>query len=151
VNDPFFFEELAGIMGRKGERAMLSRKSKILALLVICLGLGFFAYRFVTPKPQVNRESYEKIQIGMTMNEVQDIFQAAPGDYSTGPVHLHSVKQIVLAGIFPRGEGNTWRGDDGEFTVWFDNQGVVTFKWVVPGFRAADYSFIDKLRRWLGF
>jgi hypothetical protein len=95
------------------------KSTKLLVLLVACLGLGFLAYRFVTFNPHVNRQSYEKIQIGMTMSEVQEILGGPPGDYSTGPVHLHSVKQIAHDG-----KENRWRGDDGEFTIWFDNQGV---------------------------
>src|SRR5713226_2640438 len=116
-------------------------KKKFLALL-ICLVLVFLAYPYFAPKPQVNRTNYEKIQLGMTSNEVQAILRVPPGDYSTGPVHFHSVKQLALAGIVPPGKEKTWNCDDGQITLWFDNQGVVVFKHMVPGFRVEGSNFL---------
>ena len=125
-------------------------RKRLLALL-LCLSFLFFAIAFFLPRPRVNRESYEKIQVGMSSREVECIFGAAPGDYSTGPVHLHSVKQLVLGGIFPSGEPKTWSGDEGNFTVWFDERGVVTFKHIVPGFRVGGFSsFLYRLRELFG-
>jgi len=106
----------------------------------LCLSFLFLAIAFVLSRPRVNRESYQKIEVGMSSREVECIFGAGPGDYSTGPVHFHSVKQLALAGIFPPGEAKTWHGDDGQFTVWFDDRGVVTYKHMVPGFRVGGFS-----------
>ena len=122
-----------------------------LLVLFLCPSFLFLAIAFFLPRPRVNRENYEKIQVGMSSREVECIFGAAPGDYSTGPVHLHSVKQLVLGGIVPAGEAKTWCGDDGHFTVWFDDKGVVTYKHIVPGFRVGGFSsFLYRLRELFG-
>jgi hypothetical protein len=125
-------------------------RKRLLALL-LCLSFLFLAIAFFLSRPRVNRESYGKIQVGMSSREVECIFGAGPGDYRTGPVHLHSVKQLALAGIFPAGEAKKWYGDDGHFAVWFDDKGVVTYKHMVPGFRVGGFSsFLYRLRELFG-
>ena len=120
---------------------------KRLLVLFLCLSFLFLAIAFFLPRPRVNWESYEKIQVGMSSREVECIFGAGPGDYSTGPVHFHSVKQV--GGV---GRAKTWCGDDGQITVWFDDKGVVAFKHRVPGFRVGGFSsFLYKLRRFFGW
>jgi hypothetical protein len=131
---------------------MLSHKSKRLLLpFVICLGLGVVASWFLTPTHHVNREGFEKIQIGMTMMEVQEILGGPPGDYSTGAFEWDRngrSEARLVRWIF--GTPKTWSGDEGVLFVWFNSQGVVREKHMVPGFRV-EASYLHKLRRWLGF
>ena len=123
------------------------KSKKLLVLLIVCLGLGVVASWLFTPRHHVNREGFEKIQIGMTSSRVQEILGGPSGDYSTGVVKWEQFARLearILRWSF--GTPKTWSGDEGELMVWFSSQGVVREKHMVPGVRV-QASFFRKLGR----
>ena len=56
----------------------MKRKLKWTAVVLAVLLLGFGAAIFLWPRDRITAESWEKIQLGMTVEEVQDIL-GGPG------------------------------------------------------------------------
>jgi hypothetical protein len=101
----------------------------------------------VLQRHRVNRESFKYVRAGMTEQELGAILGGPAGNYTTGPVHLYSVKQILDP---PSGAiCKEWHGDDGSLTVWL-NEGRVVLVHVIPGFPTGERPW-DRLRRWLGW
>jgi hypothetical protein len=100
-----------------------------------CLGLAaFWGVRLLTPRHRINRESLEKIQVGMTLEEVEAILGVPPGDYAT--------KECGIA----------WVGDEGAIHVMLTPEGRVSYKgWVEPWRELiGEVTLLDKLRGWFG-
>jgi hypothetical protein len=123
------------------------KSKKLLVLLVACLGLGFVSYRFVAPRHHVNREGFERIQVGMHINEVQQILGGPPGDYSTGPAECDTILIVTGESV---GTRKSWLGDEGRLNIWFDNHEMVTDKLLFTGRRVGETSLLNRLRQWFG-
>jgi hypothetical protein len=107
-------------------------KSRIRLLILVSVLLALWLTLFLS-KGRISRRNFEKIRVGMTTKEVEDIL-GPQGDYSTRP--------IELAGHTPH-----WMTNNAVIWVWFDSHGrVVSKDFVVP--RSA--SFLEKLGLWLG-
>ena len=98
-----------------------------------CVGLAvFWGVRLLTPPHRINRESLEKIQVGMTLDEVEAILGVPPGEYAT--------KEC----------GIEWVGDEGAIHVMLNPEGRVSYKaWLEPWF-IGEVTFFDKLQGWFG-
>jgi hypothetical protein len=67
----------------------MSRQKRVwlwLGLLVTLATAGIAGVEILWPRSPINQENFEKIQMGMSLQEVQDIFGRPPGDYSTAEV-----------------------------------------------------------------
>ena len=88
----------------------------------------------------IRYENFEKIQEGMTRDEVEELLGCAPGDYTTGPVDFSNGRQrgFVLGVDMSFGTilvyeidlrrlpvRAVWEGDRGTITVTFDSDGKV--------------------------
>ncbi len=71
----------------------------------------------------IDREHYDRIQLGMSRAEVEAVLGGPPGDFATEDVS-YGVTDSDLA-IFTAGPYEYWAGDDGDVWVAFDEQGAV--------------------------
>jgi hypothetical protein len=94
-------------------------------------------------KPGISKENYERVERGMTLQEVEDVLGGPEGDYRTGKVEIDSWKpdeefmnvhmsMEVLLGEF-RPTHMWWYGDEGLIYVCFDEQDKVCTKSFGPG------------------
>ena len=112
-----------------------------------CLGLVVvWLFRPHPPAHRINQESYDKIQIGMSPEEVEAIFGVPPGSYSTkkGSVCLTCTPGF-LAGQTTELD---WISDEAVIQVWLNDEKKVIY---CEGTLFADETVFDQLRRWLGF
>lgn len=114
-----------------------------------CLGLaGFWGVRLLTPRHRINHGSFEKIQVGMTLEEVEALVGVPPGDYASGPYHLASLcrfgwggKQRLLV---------SWVGNEGQIQVLVDNEKKVCGSMWADISLLEESNIIEKLRCWMG-
>src|SRR5438876_12330427 len=99
-------------------------KVALAAGLVIVVGILILRHR---PGPQINRASYEQIQVGMTQAQVEAILGGPPGDY--GARELEAYTHIGSEGQLPEvGRVERWLGTSAFIAVEFDGLGTATAK-----------------------
>src|SRR5262249_49291668 len=139
----------------------MKRKLKWLAIVVAVALLGFGTALLLWPRDRITAESWQKIQIGMTEKEVEDIL-GGPGknneEYEAHMLKEKNKRPIIDVLSEPEGgwlfvEGeNTryryWIGHRGCMQVRFNPRGQVAFKFFESW---RELSFIDRLRDWLGW
>jgi hypothetical protein len=110
--------------------------------LVAVVGVVGIAAFLLGPRSPVNPDNFEKIQVGMTLAEVEDIL-GGPGR----PVSVWNRSgRRNAAGELAQETCRVWEGGETVITIFFDEQGVVLEKEIghQPG------SMLDRFRRWLG-
>jgi hypothetical protein len=119
---------------------MAIRKHRWLWLISLVGATSLFIYFLSRRSPAVSLEAEERIQFGMTEDEVLMILKAPPGDYRTRTVlygGLHRSPEFLHPHDFhdpsPVVEREplrmeTWTTDYGEMKVWFDLNGRVAGK-----------------------
>jgi hypothetical protein len=120
----------------------MKRKLKWTAVVLAVVLLGFGAALFLWPRDRVTAESVDKIRVGMTEKEVEDML-GGPG--IKAPFTSKRIK--VGPGVPPT--IHFWLGRNGFIEIEFDNDGQVIGK----SFHNVKDSpnFIDRLRDWLGW
>jgi hypothetical protein len=146
--------------------ATMKRKLKwITAVLAVSL-LGFGTVLLLWPRDRITGESYQKIRLGMTEEEVAEILG---GPRTTSEQIWDQFRTLakqtgkvpfVNDGVFleePEGfdkrEPSMSRycpGRRGYIWIQFDQEGHVVWKCFQRG-RYADSTFVDRLRDWLGW
>ena len=99
------------------------------------------------PTPIYRQADYDRVQVGMTSEDVEKLLGKGPGFIPEGFTMTPS--QI---GPRPGNRGSTWFGRDMVVQVWFsDNTNRVTSKEFRPVIRVPQkkFSLYDWLRRWL--
>jgi len=120
-------------------------------VLLALVALAFFLAR--DSKVHFTQRQCNRIQAGMTRQEVEAVLGMPPGNYRTRPFTdgqdgaIAGCLFVALQGKQPIG---FWLGDAGAIVVWFDERGIVTDKDYCPAKRPEDQSVIDRLRAWLG-
>jgi len=122
-----------------------------------CVGLAvFWGVRLLTPRHCINRENFEKIQIGMSQEEVESLLGAPPGDYTRGSLLVlaqepsKNINWVVPPWDLTWGDAR-WIGKDAAVAVWLDPQKCVTkTEFAVVICFNAETTFLDKFRGWLG-
>jgi hypothetical protein len=71
----------------------------------------------------IDREHYDRVNLGMSRTEVEAVLGGPPGDFATEDVS-YGVTDSDLA-IFTEGPYEYWAGNDGDIWVAFDEQGDV--------------------------
>jgi hypothetical protein len=135
-------------------------KLKWLAIVLAVSLLGFGTALFLWPRDRITAESWEKIQIGMTENQVEKIL-GGPGTSwkesgfrDTDPFPLSD--QILVEPNYGMWildnlkRHKYWTSKRGCMQIEFDLQGHVSGKAFWPSGKA-DPNFLDRLRDWLGW
>jgi len=131
---------------------MKKRLLLVFAGFACVLIAGYFLHAWLT-KTHINRETFERIENGMTLAEVEQIIGVPPGNYETrqrnGPRHPRSA-YVLFEGnnIYSIAPEVTWSSNDGEIIVTVSKDGRVMHK----HFNDVELESVsDTLRRWLGF
>ena len=124
--------------------AMSRRRFMIAGAVLSTILLAGIAFQFLRPGSAINRQNFERIQVGMALSEVEDIVGLPAGDYSTGNVFL--VEPARRFSLQPRRE---WWGDEGILQVRLDAEGRVTEKHFLAVYHSGGNS-LSWLRRKLG-
>lgn len=136
--------EVEKIVARLRERPVLALG--LLAALLFLAGAGALLW-LNTPRHRISRESFEKIQVGMTRAEVEEILGVPPGDY--GPGNTYALLNQSRGATFPTGWSTVaWKAGDMSVLVAYDLEGRVAWKKLG---RALRRNFLSRLRRWLGW
>jgi hypothetical protein len=93
----------------------------------------------------VNRDNFERIQLRMTLAEVEAIVEYPPGDYTTGP---------IFTGPWTMGSIQRWKrwySDEGEIAVEFDEDGRVQDQYFAEVVKLKEVTIVDRIRGWLGW
>jgi|SRR5262249_7194220 len=131
----------------------MKRKLKWLAIVLAVALLGFGTALLLWPRDRITAESWQKIRIGMTEEEVENIL----GSSATAKI-LGIPDGVFLCdeGVPPNPLARPWRplrpdkhwlGRRGLITIAFDDEGHVGRK-SFYGWRS---GFWDGLREWLGW
>jgi hypothetical protein len=129
----------------------------LLISLVCILALSWLVPRLMMPTHRINGDSFERIQDGMTLTEVEDIIGVPPGIYTDpsnyyiarfGPGRAITVKDWhTIDTRYPGRKG--WYGDNGWIWVELDQDGRVIGKSLVTHIHRP--NFLDRIRGWLGW
>jgi hypothetical protein len=123
---------------------MLRRKTYIAACILALAVVGYAVFAMWPPRPgvtQVTQANFERISVGMTGKEVDEILGGPSGNYASRPMlEFPSRKKMPLE--------ERWLSDSYTIAVEFDKDRTV-FKChgAEPWFMRE--SFVGKLRRWL--
>jgi hypothetical protein len=133
----------------------MTRRKRLWLALVGVLGGVVLALWLASKGHRICEESVDKIQLGMTPPEVEQILGCPPGDYSSSEllvkfgdyIPLEIVRGITRALSEEMHRIELWAGDSGVVLIHFDKDNRVnakSFSEVMPS-----GTFMDKIRRWL--
>jgi hypothetical protein len=127
-----------------------TRRKAIWALGIIALGAAFLLGWLYTSGSRIDEDSYERIQIGMSLAEVEEIMRRPPGHYKRdgwaagdsrlakrasdgeypGPCAFFTQTGVVTfqGGIDRTSEGRSWHQDGLLIVVALDQDSRVTYK-----------------------
>jgi hypothetical protein len=134
---------------------MWKRRLVLLAgLILLALLGGWIAHAMLAPRHRITYENYEKVRLGMTLGEVEDLFAVPPGEYNRHDVWIlrrhpsWDTRPRHAAPIPAASDVQEWKGDDFLVHVAFDkDRKVVGFDfWHLI---RSDVSFLDRIRSWL--
>jgi hypothetical protein len=137
----------------------MKRKLQWLAIILAVSLLGFGTALLLWPRDRITAESSEKIQIGMTESEVEDIL-GEPGIASLDLESQFEVIQVLCKDpLFLRLEEGpsefpenikVWLGRRGLIWIEFEKEDRVRRK-VFRVVHSREKNFIDGIRDWLGW
>jgi hypothetical protein len=119
-----------------------------LAAVVVGLAVGLW---LLWPRTAITRANAAKIQVGMTMEQVEAIFGGTQRMETTGRFEIdpdeEEIKRGHLDPAAPFGQWQ-WLSAEVQVRVWSDDLSRVTAIQSIPVRRAPE-SLLDKLHRWL--
>jgi hypothetical protein len=104
---------------------------------------GYFLHAWLTKSP-INRDTFERIEEGMTQKDIEELIGLPPGQYERDAIFLN------VPGAMHGETCESWSSNDGEIIVWVSSEGKVTDK-TFNNEPVGRESTFDTLRRWLGF
>ena len=144
------------------------RLFQILAVLLVLVLLAWFYLLFDHPKPRISEEQITKIQIGMTLDEVEGVLGCRPGNYTPRshflPImmmkfyhrkqHEHRAPFKEWAADLPEPR---YEDDNGlnrqnavAVRVWFDEHGKVIDKCRMGyAYTPPPSSILERINKWL--
>jgi hypothetical protein len=146
----------------------MKRKLKWLAVVLVVLLLGFGTVLLLWPRDRITAESWQKIQIGMSEKEVEEILGGSGMTWKEardqnarlekelgripfeieGPRLVEPDWSLLLWGQKDR--VRIWNGRRGIITIDLDQDNHVSGK-EFQGVRWTNAGIIDRLRDWLGW
>jgi hypothetical protein len=137
---------------------MTRRRLLLLALsvAVVLLGVGAWALWPQWPCTAITRDNAERIQVGMTLAEVEAILGGPPRGEMTGTVEMASDEQSDFglhhlqfkANLAMKTWPPEWQSDEVVVAVRFDDAGRVSARHYLF-LRRAEAGPLSALRRWL--
>jgi hypothetical protein len=118
-----------------------------------CLALTvFWGFRLLAPRHRINRENFDQIRAGMSLEEVTSVFGAPPGDYTKGSYLLFPEEHANwCSGLDSTWGDARWIGNDGAVAVWWGHHLRVRKTEFAQVIRFdAEQTFLEKFRGWLG-
>ncbi len=108
----------------------MKNRRRFLWLAILVLGsLSLIAVLLYQPwdRGPIRYKNFERIQDGMTQDEVEALLGCRPGDHSTGPVHLKNTlldghKQYTRAAFSELCPGEQ---QPGRLELWYGDRGVI--------------------------
>ena len=141
----------------------MKRKLKWLAIILAVSLLGFGAALLLWPRDRITADSWQKIRIGMTEDELAEILGGPGMSYAeAGAEHDRLEKELgrppfelePLSLEEPEGKGfveaKVWTGRRGMILIELDQDNHVLWKRFQEG-RWINASILDRLRDWLGW
>jgi hypothetical protein len=146
----------------------VKRKLKWLAIVLAVSLLGFGAALLLWPRDRITAESWQKIQLGMTEEEVVEILGGPGMSHEEFLAQYERLKKelgrspFAMEGPWLEPEpgpehrrvlGNrsrTWNGRRGMIVIELDQDNNVCWKHFQGG-RWSNQGFLDRLRDWLGW
>jgi hypothetical protein len=126
---------------------MKKRRRLVFLWIACCLGLMGPLIWLASSQPRIDSETFEQIQPGMTLMQVETLVGRPPGNYTHG-----QVKIIHDAGL----EGSSdyykeWIGEKIAIMVRLDQEGTVSKKECVPTWHLTrgNRTVLERLRLWL--
>src|SRR5689334_22391745 len=127
----------------------------LLGLLALILGGGYLTLWLTTPNQRITMHTFERIQEGMTLADVEAIIGVPSGDYTTrlSFIRFGPPGGDVRAAIFE--DMSRWRVRAGSWYAWIGDQGMIAVrvngesKVAERGYYdvyPAEPSFLDRLR-----
>jgi hypothetical protein len=116
----------------------------LLALIVLS-GTIFILILSLGPRRHISLETFQQIQAGMTVKDVELLIGLSPGNYCTVGLHSRDGDMRTWGG------GGTkcrcWESDYGNITIWCDDECKVTGADFQP-FHSPSFGF--RILSWLG-
>ena len=147
----------------------MKRKLKWLAIVLAVSLLGFGTALFLWPRDRITAESWQKIQIGMTEEEVAEILGGPAVTYVEADAQYERLEKELGRPVLefqdpsleePVGPGfplplvlerfKVWGGRRGRILIQFDEDNHVCWKGF-HGMRWINGGILDRLRDWLGW
>src|SRR4051812_29388784 len=124
---------------------MTRRRWLLLGMLVAAAVVAAGLWLNQPPRSAINAENAAKIEIGMTLAEVEAVLGGPARDETTGPVN-----DVIFGGelMLPGGPSAEWVSDEYRVWVWLDSEGRVDLYSDSPVQRLPETP-LEKLRRWL--
>jgi hypothetical protein len=114
-----------------------------LAAVLVGLAIGVWLL-WPTASDHINHNSYQKIQEGMSLAQVEHLLGGPPGHYNTRPIG-----PLITEVTMPVGATlQEWVGNDWRISVCLSADASVLFAEIDPVPIRAE-SVVDRLRRWL--
>src|SRR5262245_16361672 len=111
---------------------MTRRKKLAVAGITVALALAcaFVAFLFLSGErnPAISEESYQKIRIGMTEDQVLQVMASPPGHYSTSTVYSDTDDVLFHLPAKSPARVISWTGTRWAIILWLDEKNVVTGK-----------------------
>ena len=145
----------------------MKRKLKWLAIVVAVALLGFGTALLLWPRDRITVESWQKIRIGMTEEEVAEIL-GGPGmsreediadmarlanELGRAPFEDQGPwleEPLMMRGVLIWHRDNIWVGRRGSIVIELDRDNRVRWK-SFHGLRWINGNILDRLRDWLGW
>lgn len=134
-------------MNRKSLNPVLMRRLVVLGGLALLLGI-IFALLAVRQQRTGTRQRFDRIAVGMTFTEVEQLVGRPPGSYATDPMDAMQFWQTNPDRTATGERICSWLFDDGYILVRFDRDDRVGIKtWEANG----PPTFWDRVCGWVGW
>jgi len=145
----------------------MKRKLKWLAIVLAVSLLGFGTALYLWPRDRITAESWQKIRIGMTEKEVEVILGGPGASLAEHLTRWQAAEKRIGKKLWEHFDDNElvepkdfWkRFDEENGKYWLGRRGIVAIQFdegrvrrkQFQGLIAAEPTFIDRLRDWLGW
>jgi hypothetical protein len=128
---------------------MRRRRLLLVGLVAAVLLAGGLFLRLAYPRHDISPEGYERIDVGMTLEEVEAILGGPPGDHTNGRYEAppYPVRGLAIDPNPPPGVWHDWWGERAAILVKFDLGGRVRDKVILQVEWRRNPSLLDRLRR----